>query len=131
MGYEFDIIYKPGAQNKQADALSRLYEDTLSLHYPLATSKPRPTILDSIRHYYEINKQATELLTFVQIDPLTQSEYTICDAVLYFKGRIYIPLDLALQHLLILEFHNTPTGGHASIKRTYHRITGTFFWPTL
>lgn len=42
-----------------------------------------------------------------------------------------IPANGPLRHLLISEFHNTPVGGHAGALRTFHRIAGTFYWPSL
>ncbi|KAH7690232.1 DNA-directed DNA polymerase protein [Dioscorea alata] len=97
----------------------------------LAVSQPQPAILTFIKHFYQTNPHAAELLTFVQTDQLAWPDYSRRDGLIFFKGRNVIPFDTALQHLLIAEFHTTPTGGHAGITRTYHRIASTFFWPTL
>lgn len=50
--YEFDIVYKPGAQNKTADALSRLHEDSLPAQGSFTMFRPQPAILEVLYHYY-------------------------------------------------------------------------------
>lgn len=96
LGYEFDIIYKPGAQNKQADALSRVYEDTQPMHCAFAVTTPQPAILASLKHYFQTTPHAAELLTSVRDDPLSWPDYSTQDGLVLFKGRLFILTDTAL-----------------------------------
>lgn len=55
-------------------------------------------------------------------------DYLFKDGLLFYKGRIVIPSDSSLRLKLIFEFHATPTGGHAGVARTFHRLASNFFW---
>lgn len=60
LGYEFDIIYKLGAQNKLADALSRVYDDPLLIHGSLTLPGPQPAILDALYQYYQQDNPSSD-----------------------------------------------------------------------
>ena len=49
--------------------------------------------------------------------------------MLFFKDRYVLSSTSPLVALLLQEFHDTPSGGHAGIKRTLVRLAGNFFWP--
>lgn len=49
----------------------------------------------------------------------------------YSSRATFFSQDSALQQLLLAEFHSTPVNGHASIRRTQHRIASTFSKPHL
>ncbi|KAL4579336.1 hypothetical protein LXL04_015478 [Taraxacum kok-saghyz] len=56
MGYTFELHYKPGKQNKVADALSRIEPPTL-----LALSRPSATWLNELRSYLTTNSERKRL----------------------------------------------------------------------
>lgn len=43
------------------------------------------------------------------------------------NGHIFIPPESALQHLVLTEFHSTPTSDHASIWQSQHALQQTSF----
>lgn len=131
LGFEFDIIYKPGAQNRPADALSRLHDDPTPTCFSLATSRPFPAIWTAIRQFYQDDATSVALLNAIQHRPDTHPNHSVRDGLVLYKGKIFIPKASALQPLLISEYHTTPVGGHAGITRTYHRLSSTFYWPDM
>lgn len=58
------------------------------------------------------------------------SHYIRTNIIIY-HGRVLVPRNQALRQLLILEYHTTLIGGHAGIRRTFHRIANAFIWPEL
>lgn len=61
-------------------------------------------------------------------NPDNYPDYSLKNNLILYQGRILIPNNSALRQLLILEYHNTPVGGLAGIRRTLHRISNTFTW---
>ena len=54
--------------------------------------------------------------------------YSVAKGILYFNGRFVLSTTSPLITLLLQEFHDTPIGGHARIKRTLVRLAANFFW---
>lgn len=131
LGFEFDIIYKPSIQNRPADALSRLHDEPPPTCLSLLASHLVPGLWIALRQFYKDDAPSASLLTNVQQQPEAHPDYTSRDGVLLYKGKIFIPKGSALQPLIVAEFHNTPTGGHAGITRTYRRLSTTFYWPDM
>ena len=48
---------------------------------------------------------------------------------MYFNGRFVLSTTSPLITLLLQEFHDTQSGGHAGIKRTLVCLETNFFWP--
>ena len=129
VGFDFDIEYKPGTFNGPVDALSRI--DRTSWHSLFTESRPQPILWDAIRKAYESHPDTLQLLEKVNNDPGDHPNFSVRNGILFFKNRVWIPADSALQPLLLAEFHLTPTGGHAGVHRTLSRLAGIFYWPEL
>lgn len=131
LGFEFDIVYKPATANKPADALSRKFKEETPQFAALAVTCPIPAIWQALQGAYAEDTEMTNLLNSIRQDPAAYPDHTIRDHIVLFKGRIMVPENGPLRHLLISEFNNTPVGGHAGALRTFHRIASTFHWPSL
>jgi hypothetical protein len=123
IGFDFTIEYRPGKDNKAADALSRMFH--------LAWSEPQTQFLQDLKK---------ELLSCEYFSPMyqqclhnTQSDpaYTIRDGLLYWKDKLTIPPNSQLIPQILTEFHDSPLGGHAGITRTLARISAQFYWPKM
>ncbi|KAJ0441335.1 putative nucleotidyltransferase, Ribonuclease H [Helianthus annuus] len=123
LGFDFDIVYRPGTQNGAADALSRIPSGHL-----LAISAPVPTLLQELHAAAQSDPDYCALLHRFQSDSATLPDYTYKDGFLLYKGRFLVPNNQPLQHLILLEFHSTAVGGHAGVTRTYQRLAATFYW---
>ena len=129
LGFDFEIIYKPGKENAPADALSRI--SSSAFHALQATSKPISALLAALRQFLQTHQPSKDLITSITSSPGDYSDYIIKDGLIFFKDRIWIPPDSALQPLILHEFHASPVGGHAGVQRTLSRIASTFFWPQM
>ena len=106
LGFDFEIIYKPGKENAPLDALSRI--SSSAFHGLQATSKPVSALLAALRQFLQTHQPSKDLITSITSSPGDYSDYTIKDGLIFFKDRIWIPPDSALQPLILHEFHALP-----------------------
>ncbi|GJS54525.1 ty3-gypsy retrotransposon protein [Tanacetum coccineum] len=126
LGYDFEVHYKPGKENRVADALSRIEESQL-----LSLSTPIFPWLQELREYYTNNQEGRDFVSRVaqQVDALPG--HHIHDGLVYIHDRLFIPDIPSLRLKLLNEFHSTTIGGHSGITATIKRISGSFSWPRL
>lgn len=129
LGFDYEIIYTPGKSNVVADALSRVVETPEAVF--TAISICQPLILDQLRTFYMSNPVGQTLLNKFQQLGDASGHFSIKQGILYFKDRIFVPLESGLRPALLQEFHASVIGGHSGIKGTLTRITGSFSWPRL
>jgi hypothetical protein len=114
LGYTYEIVYRPGAQNRVADALSRAYCFMITI--------PQLDFMARLKEQLQNDTQFQELVQKIQQDPLTYPDYKLLDGLIYFKGKLFLTTNSPMKQLLLEEFHATPIGGHSGIHRTYGRI---------
>ncbi|KAJ0430223.1 putative nucleotidyltransferase, Ribonuclease H [Helianthus annuus] len=123
LGFDFEIIYRPGKHNTAADALSRVSAATL-----FALSSRAVSFIDQLK---EANQTHPELLHWQQQlkdQASSCSAFKFKDGLLFYNDRLVVPANSPLRQQLLMEFHSSPTGGHAGITRTFHRLAANFFW---
>lgn len=99
--------------------------------FSLAWSEPQSTFLVKLRqqilqcaHFTLIHQQCVASTSLNQ-------HFTAMDGLLYWKERLAIPPSSNLISQILMEFHDSPIGGHAGITRTLARITIYFFLPNM
>lgn len=125
LGYSYEIIYKTSAQNRVADALSRVHEPTSQL---LAITIPHGKFLQQLKSSFELDTQLQELIQKVQEEPEQFPEYTVTNGLLFFKDKLFIPSSSPLKHMLLEEFHSSPLGGHSGFHKTFGRLMENVSW---
>lgn len=125
MGFDFDIVYNPGASNKVADALSRrtLVEAALGALWStqniewekLNAEIVGDPFISSIR---ERIGRGEEVLNGFQL----------INGQLWYKDRLVIPKGSTFISSLLKECHDSPIGGHTGEHKTYSRIATHWFW---
>lgn len=119
LGYQFEVKYKPGLENKAADALSRCHGDV-----DLKSLISYPTWLGGKQLLEEVAKDPDiqKIMTDVQNQQEIKVGYEVKQGVLFYQGRLVISPTSPSIPLLLEEFHSTPSGGHFGFLRTYRRL---------
>ncbi|KAL4587543.1 hypothetical protein LXL04_000414 [Taraxacum kok-saghyz] len=124
IGFDFEIFYKPGKENKVADALSRIEEAQL-----LALSTAQPAWITELRNFYQTDTgiKCKEHLPGNNND----NTFTFRDGLLYSSDKMFIPNNSSIRQQLLLEYHSSTLGGHSGVAATIRRLSSTFRWPKL
>nr|GEW68214.1 hypothetical protein [Tanacetum cinerariifolium] len=103
LGYDFDIVCKPGSDNGPIDSLSRLPSATLQAISLL--SQPILALWDALREFYKSNPSSIQYFSSITDNPTTYPHHSICDGLLLYKGWVIIPHDSSFQPLVLAEMH--------------------------
>lgn len=129
LGLRYKIIYKKGVENGAADALSRFPSDSvLELS---AVSSIVPDWIKEVIDGYATDLDACSKVRTLCISADAVPDFSLKDGVLYFKNRMWIGNNTAVQQKILANLHNAPVGGHSGINVTYQRIKQLFAWPHL
>ncbi|CAA7022526.1 unnamed protein product [Microthlaspi erraticum] len=130
LGYDFDIVFKPGVENKAADGLSRIVHEESAPTFNQLFSLTVPTNLQLQDIYKEIDADAQiqEQLKRVMDGTEENKEYTVVDGKLRFKRRLVIPRSSKHLPLILHEYHTGLVGGHSGVLKTLKRIQSVFYW---
>ncbi|KAL4588404.1 hypothetical protein LXL04_001290 [Taraxacum kok-saghyz] len=125
MGYQFSIAYKPGHENRAADALSRIHEGS-----ELLSMVSSPQWLDgkNLLDGYDSDAHIQKMIKNLNSDPFSYPKYTLIDNRLYYKHKLVIPASSPWVTRLLTEFHCSPSGGHYGFYRTYKRLSANIYW---
>ena len=149
--YDFDIIYRPGKQNGNADALSRRYYKEEPVLNSL-TSCDFPC--DTIRTQQRKDSNLADLIDYLETNTLPGSDssarsilldhdnYLLDENGILFhlwkparRGRKEIRKQLVIPHSLRYEIlvnaHDYVTSGHMGITRTYEKMRDRYYWKGL
>jgi hypothetical protein len=125
LGYQFEVKYKPGLDNKAADVLSRCYDEG-----EWKTIVSYPNWVDSKKLLEEVAADADiqKLVQEVQQNPGAKPGYSVKNGVLFYHDRLVISPKSPSIPLLLEEYHCTPVGGHSGFLRTYRRLADNLYW---
>lgn len=119
LGYSYEIVYKPGAQNRVVDALSCVH--------CLAISVPHIDFITKFKEQLVADDELQKLVAQVQHKHDVFTEFQLRDGLLFVKGKLFIPSASPLKHTLLEEFHSSSIGGHSGVHRTYGRLQENVF----
>lgn len=123
IGLQYKIVYRKGADNGAADALSHCPIAHLS-----AVSVCQPQWLDEVVSSYAADARAQELLSKLAIASDAMPHFTLRDGLIRYKFRIWVGNDIGLQTKLITAVHASAVGGHSVVAVTYRRLKQLFVW---
>ncbi|GJV00143.1 retrotransposon-related protein [Tanacetum coccineum] len=128
LGFDYEIQYKKGVENKVADALSRVHSgELLSLLLTSVDSQ----LLDSIKATWNSDPVLHKLISELQLNPSSHSRYQWTGKELRRNNKLVIGNDTTLKQKLLHWMHNSPQGGHSGISTTLKRIQSLFYRPKL
>ena len=115
LGYDFEIQFWPGLENKAVDALS-----CIPISMELATLTI-PNRLDTslISSQVEANPHLAKIRQRLLVDPDAYPWYSLDHGILLYKGRLVLPKASPLVPALLQEGHASVIGGHFGFLRTY------------
>lgn len=114
MGYEFDIKYQAGSQNRAGDALSPL-EEAQQLN---SISKPVWVEWDYLREAVEKDAALQRIKEKIKQSSPNPAHYALVNDTFLYKGGDWLLLVELLGYRILEEFHLTLVGGHAWELRT-------------
>ncbi|GAU36702.1 hypothetical protein TSUD_16140 [Trifolium subterraneum] len=120
LGYSYEIVYKPGPQNRIADALSRVQ--------CLVITVPQLDFLATFKQQLAAETEFQQFLARVISNPAEYSDFEVMNGLLFVKGKLFIPANSPLKTTLLEEFHSSTIGGHSGIHRTFGRLQENVFW---
>lgn len=91
-------------------------------------SVPSLTFLEELRRQLQAHPEYVRCWQEIEQNPSNFPTFTISQELILHKGRIWLPRELPITSTLLLEYHTTPTGGHAGIAKTLARISENFSW---
>jgi len=123
-GYMFKVEYRPGKQNRAADALSRCDEDIIA--HALSISRPE------FEFFVEFKTEAVTLPEIVTKrreieDGTAGAAWTVIDDFVMHRGRIYVPSSSSFWPQLLATAHGV---GHEGAQKTLHRLRASFYNPS-
>ncbi|QRW18405.1 Retrotransposable element Tf2 protein [Rhizoctonia solani] len=139
--YNFQIIYRPGAQNKKADILSRRYnlvpleggvENQVLLKPELfiASITPDQEINDLIGEAIYEDDCLKEILHKLQ-NKEKVLDWELREGLLWFQRKIFVPKDDTIRNLILESRHDALAAGHPGQARTLELVSRSYYWPSL
>lgn len=133
MGYDFEIEYKVGSENKVADGLSRIVqpkENALStLLWSLTV--PRTLQLQDLLTEVENSVEVQRLKQRVLSGEKVKEGMEVRQGKLLLRGRLVLPKDSPSIPLILKEYHDSLMGRHSGVLKTLRRIQESFYWPKM
>lgn len=108
LGFDFDIHYKPGLENKAADALSRKHV----MPELFALSLSSAIQLEEICSEVEKDDKLRALKEAVQERPMDHPDFSVVQGRLLRLGKLVVPLHSAVIQTILHEMHDGRLGGH-------------------
>ncbi|KAL0540119.1 hypothetical protein IC582_024349 [Cucumis melo] len=125
LGYSFEVVYKPGLENKATDALSRKPRD-IQLN---AISAPYLVDLRVIKEEVEKDEKLKKVIANLREEGEAQaSKFTLKYSHLHYKNRLVISKTSSLIPVMLNTFHDSVVGGHSEFLRTYKRLASELYW---
>ena len=136
--YDFSLHHIPGKQNSKADILSRRpgfekgvndNDDQILLPESLFIRVVQIEPLDFVTRIKRSHKSQDK---FVKENWKHSPEFKqVEDALLEYKGLVYVPIDKKLRGDIIHHHHDTRLAGHYGEFKTIGEITKNYWWPTI
>lgn len=124
LGYDFEVQYRPGPENRVADGLSRVLP-AVHLNQLVA-----PAILDVgiVSREVAQDVKLQGIIRRLNEDPDSVPKFEWLQGKLLYKKWLVLSKTSSLIPSVLHTFHDSVLGGHSSFLRTYKRLTGELYW---
>lgn len=114
LGYDYEIIYKAGQENKVADALSRQeWEGNCST---IAITVVQTDWLIALKQSWSIDPELQTIIIDLINDPTSHGDYSWHHNLLTYKGKLVVSSEGNVKTQILHELHSSPIGGHSGIE---------------
>jgi hypothetical protein len=150
--YNFNLVHKPGSSMIVSDLMSRdpakqvmdaednrdvvmlkpeHFRSVAAAHFALAEERK---LEERIRRASQKDAEVLEGLNDLKSKGLRKMldgtfEWEEEDGLVYFRGKLYIPPDVALRWDIMKSCHDAPTAGHPGQSRTLKLVSRHYWWP--
>jgi hypothetical protein len=135
VGFDYEIVYRPGRANVAADAMSRMPHSPLLLSITAPAidgiSGPHLSLWEDLRQLNMVDPYLLGLHKKLEAHPELMPHYKVREGLIFFKGRLVIPPTSPLKNEILHEFHSSKLAGHSGILRTLKRLAQNFFWEAM
>ena len=121
LGFDFEIKYKPGKDDRVADALSR------KLLFS-AISRVQTDVWEGLEAEIAADTKLKGIVQDLIRDSDLHPGFSLKKGALYYKNRLVVPKNSPQVEMILKEFHDSSWGGHSGNFRTYKRISELFYW---
>jgi hypothetical protein len=128
MGLRYKICYKKGAENRVADALSRVTNNPCQ--ELTVVSSLQPVWLQELVDTYQSDPHTVKLLSTLAVNN-TFGHFSLQQGIIKYKGKIWVGHNATIQQQILQSLHSSPLGGHSGFPVSYKRVRGLFAWPGL
>ncbi|KAI0519064.1 hypothetical protein KFK09_006504 [Dendrobium nobile] len=123
LGYDFEIQYRPGVENKAADALSRCMGELQAV----AVSIPMMLDWEAIKEESTKDEELSKIRDELVKEKGSHPRYSLEGERLLYQGRFVLPKTSVHIPQLLQEFHGTAMGGHSGVLKTYRRLAAELY----
>lgn len=124
MGYDFEVQYSPGKNNRVANALSRRNEAMHLLALSTVKIMDVDDIDDVVQHYDRLRSIKQDLWLNKDSHP----GYTLRKDVLLYKDILVLPSTSVHKDKYLRELHASLCSGYLGILKTYKRMIAIPYW---
>lgn len=125
LGLDYNIWYKPGVENKVADALSRMLGEQVCM---LQMTAPKCVYLVELAEQVEQDPLYKKIIQRYKAGILTDTGYEMRDGRFYMEGRLVILAASKITRELMEQFHSSLVGGHEGVLKTFKRMSREVYW---
>lgn len=108
IGFDFEIFYKLGKENKVADAHRRREDVQL-----LTLSSAQPTWVSDLKKFYQT--EAGQKLVATLVTKNKDCFFCIRDGLVYKNTKLFVLDDTHIFQSMLQEYHSITLGGHSSV----------------
>ncbi|QRW23764.1 Transposon Tf2-7 polyprotein [Rhizoctonia solani] len=128
--YNYRIVYRPGAQNRKADILSRREDHKSAVKEGelfIAAIQTDSDLNDLIRDALHDDKAVHKILKSLEED-IPVKGWKIDNGLLYYHDRIYVPNKPEIRKAVLESRHDNPSTGHPGQFRTLDLLSRDYYW---
>jgi hypothetical protein len=148
--FKVEIVYRPGAQNGAADALSRIHapeggegtvhnailpkpkvQSALTLSHIQVSISPanQSDLLRRIKAAYLEDDEIKDMIEGLTQEP--HQDYFLDDDLIFYKGLILVPDDEDIKRDILAHCHDDPMAGHFGTHKTFELVSRSYHWAGL